>query len=412
DLLGLKAQEKGIELISLINPEISTTVQGDPVRLRQILMNLIGNAIKFTAQGEIVVEVVPEEDTSGTGLIRFMITDTGIGISPEGQNRLFQAFIQEDSSTTRKYGGTGLGLSISKMLAELMGGTIGVRSELGQGSCFWFTIRLGSPQSHRILDKVLSRELEGVRIGLIDNNATNRMLLQQYTSFWGMQSIQAENGEKALSSFRERALNGEPCHLALIDMNMPGMDGLELAKAIKADPQLASMRLILLNPLVNRVENTHSLSQRHFAAFVNKPVRYKQLHQCLLNVMRRSDVALSPPTIQLPARDMSKGSGQRLLLVDDNLVNQQVGVRMLNTLGYQVDVAANGREAVEAITRTGYAGVLMDCQMPEMDGFEATREIRKRERTPPQLPIIAMTATAIAGDREKCLKAGMNDFLS
>jgi ammonium transporter, Amt family len=412
DLLGLKAQEKGIELISLINPEIPTTVQGDPVRLRQILMNLIGNAIKFTAQGEIVVQVVPEEDTSGTGLLRFMITDTGIGISPEGQNRLFQAFSQEDSSTTRKYGGTGLGLSITKMLAELMGGTIGVHSELGQGSCFWFTIRLGSQQSHRIPDKVLPRELEGVRIVLIDDNATNRMLLQQYTRYWGMQGIQAENGEKALALIRECALNEEPCHLALIDMNMPGMDGLELAKAIKADPQLASMRLILLNPLINRVENTHSLTQRHFSAFVNKPVRYKQLHQCLLNVMRRSDVAPSPSTIQTPTNEMNKGSGQRLLLVDDNLVNQQVGVRMLTTLGYQVDIAANGREAVEAITRTAYAGVFMDCQMPEMDGFEATREIRKRARITPHLPIIAMTATAMVGDREKCLEAGMNDFLS
>ncbi|MGP0594290.1 ammonium transporter [Nitrospira sp. T9] len=412
DLLGLKAQEKGIELMSSINPEIPTTVQGDPVRLRQILMNLIGNAIKFTTHGEIVVQVVPEEETSRTGLFRFMITDTGIGITPEGQGRLFQAFSQEDSSTTRKYGGTGLGLSISKMLAELMGGTIGVHSELGQGSCFWFTIRLGSQQSHRILDKVLPREFEGVRIGLIDESATNRMLLQQYTNYWGMESIQAENGEKALSLFRERALNGEPCHLALIDLNMPGMDGLELAKAIKADPQLASIRLILLNPLIKRVENTHSLTQKHFAAFVYKPVRYKQLYQCLLNVMRRSDVALSSTTIQLPARDLSKGSGQRLLLVDDNLVNQKVGVRMLNTLGYQVDVAANGREAVEAMTRTAYAGVLMDCQMPEMDGFEATREIRKRERTIPQLPIIAMTAAAIAGDRKKCLEAGMNDFLS
>jgi CheY-like chemotaxis protein/HPt (histidine-containing phosphotransfer) domain-containing protein len=195
-------------------------------------------------------------------------------------------------------------------------------------------------------------------------------------------------------------------------MNMPGMDGLELARAIKADPQLASIRLILLNPLVNRVKNTHILEQKHFAAFVNKPVRYKQLHQCLLNVMRRSDVAPSPTTIQSPARGMSKGSGQRLLLADDNLVNQKVGVRMLKTLGYQVDIAANGREAVEAITRTAYAGVLMDCQMPEMDGFEATREIRKRERSTPHLPIIAMTATTMAGDREKCLEAGMNDFLS
>ncbi|GJL58820.1 MAG: hypothetical protein NPIRA03_16770 [Nitrospirales bacterium] len=410
DLLGFQAQGKGLELMSLINPEIPTTVQGDPVRLRQILMNLIGNAIKFTAQGEIMVRIFPEEETSGTALLRFNITDTGIGISPESQARLFQAFSQEDSSTTRKYGGTGLGLSISKKLAELMGGTIGVHSELGQGSCFWFTTRFGNQHSHPVVE-ILPRELEGVRIGIIDDNATNRMVLQKYTRYWGMQSIQAENGEKALTIFRELAGKGEPCHLALIDMNMPGMDGLELANAIKADPQLASIRLILLNPLVSRIEQTH-INQRHFAAFVNKPVRYKQLNQCLLNVLRRSDVAPSPITIQSPAKEMSKGSGHRLLLADDNLVNQKVGVRMLQTLGYQVDIAENGREAVEAITRTSYSGVLMDCQMPEMDGFEATREIRKREGTPPHLPIIAMTATAMAGDREKCLEAGMNDFLS
>ncbi|MDR4484373.1 MAG: ammonium transporter [Nitrospirales bacterium] len=412
DLLALKAQEKGLELMCLINPEIPTTVQGDPIRLRQILLNLIGNAIKFTAQGEIVVQVVPQEELSGKFLFRFMITDTGIGITTEGRARLFQAFSQEDSSTTRKYGGTGLGLSISKRLAELMGGTIGVHSELGQGSCFWFTTRLDHQQPHKRLNETFSRELEGVRIGLIDDNATNRMLLQKYTSYWGMQSIQAENGEKALAKFREYAMKGEPCQLALIDMNMPGMDGLELAEAIKADPQLASIRLILLNPLVNRVEHTHTPHQRHFAAFVNKPVRYKLLHQCLLNVMRRSDVAPSPTTIHSPPREMSKASGPRLLLVDDNLVNQKVGIRMLNILGYQVDTATNGREAVEAIRRTAYAGILMDCQMPEMDGFEATREIRKRGRSTPPMPIIAMTATAMAGDREKCLEAGMNDFLS
>ena len=412
DLLGFKAQEKGLELLGLINPEIPTTVQGDPVRLRQILMNLIGNAIKFTAKGEIVVQVLPEEETAGQVLLRFMITDTGIGLTPEGRGRLFQAFSQEDSSTTRKYGGTGLGLSISKKLAELMGGTIGVRSELGQGSCFWFTTRLSTQPTTLLLNETLPSGLEGIRIGLIDDNATNRMLLHKYTSYWGMQSVQAENGDKALAAFRESAMKGEPCHVALVDMNMPGMDGLELAKAIKSDPELASIRLILLNPLVNLVNNTHILHQRNFAAFVNKPVRYNQLHQCLVNVMRRSEVAPSPPTSPAPTREMSKGSGQRLLLADDNLVNQKVGVRMLKTLGYQVDIAANGREAVEAITRIAYAGVLMDCQMPEMDGFEATREIRKRERSTPPLPIIAMTATAMAGDREKCLEAGMNDFLS
>jgi len=412
DLLGFKAQEKGLELVGLINPEIPTTVRGDPVRLRQILMNLIGNAIKFTEEGEVVVRVLQEEEIAGQVLLRFMISDTGIGLTPEGRRRLFQAFSQADSSTTRKFGGTGLGLSISKRLTELMGGTIGVHSDVGQGSCFWFTARLGVQHSTNLSAKTFSHGLEGIRIGLIDDNTTNRMLLHNYTSYWGMKSVQAENGEKALMTIRESAIKGKPCQVALVDMDMPGMNGLDLAKAIKADPLLAPIRLILLKPLFNKVDKIDLLHQRYFEAHLNKPVRYNQLSQCLLNVMRRSDITPTYTISPAPVRATIKSSGYRLLLAEDNLVNQKVAIRMLNTLGYQVDIAINGREAVEAVTRTAYAGILMDCQMPEMDGFEATREIRKREGSTEPVPIIAMTANAMAGDRENCLEAGMNDFLS
>lgn len=411
DLLGVKAQEKDLELLALINPEIPTIVQGDPVRLRQILINLIGNAIKFTTQGEVVVQVIPEEEPAGQVLLRFMITDTGIGLTPQGRGRLFQPFSQEDSSTTRKYGGTGLGLSISKKLAELMGGTIGVDSELGRGSCFWFTIRLATQLSNASLGKTLPSGLEGIRIALIDDNATNQMLLHTYTNYWGMKCVKADNSETALLTLRETAKKGEPCQVALVDRDMPGMDGLELAKAIKADPQLASIRLILLNPLMNRVA-IDRLHQKNFSAYLNKPVRYNQLYHCLLNVMRRGAITPSHTNRQASTREPFKGPRPRLLLADDNLINQKVAVLMLKTLGYQVDVVANGREAVEAVARTSYTGVLMDCQMPEMDGFEATREIRKRERSTPPLPIIAMTANAMPGDREACVQAGMNDFLS
>ncbi len=409
DLLGFKAQEKGLELVGLIDPTITTSVQGDPTRLRQILMNLVGNALKFTEKGEVVVKVHLEEESANHILLRFTITDTGIGLTPEGCSRLFQAFSQEDSSTTRRYGGTGLGLSISKRLTELMGGTIGVNSQLGQGSCFWFTTRLGLQKDLPSPNIKTPDKLEGIRIALIDDNPANRQLLRHYTNHWGMQSCEAEDGSKALTLLREKAEREEACDVAIVDLTMSGMNGLQLAKTIKADPQLSSIRLILMNPLVDRVES-ETVLRAGFAAHLTKPIRFHQLHQCLLNVMRRS-ATLPPTTLKQEPEATLKGPALRLLLADDNLVNQKVAVRMLETLGYQVDVAANGLEAVEAVTRNSYAGILMDCLMPEMDGFEATMAIRKQEEHA-SLPIIAMTANAMQGDQEKCLAVGMNAFLS
>jgi len=409
DLLGFKAQEKGLELVGLIDPTITTTVQGDPTRLRQILMNLVGNALKFTEEGEVVVQVHLEEKFDNQILLRFSVTDTGIGLTPEGCRRLFQAFSQEDSSTTRKYGGTGLGLSISKKLTELMGGTIGVNSELGQGSCFWFTISLPIQLAPSSPIPTAPDTLKGVRICLIDDNASNRTLLRNYTNHWGMQNCEAEDGSTSLSLLREIAQRGESCDVAIVDMTMSKMNGLQLAKAIKADPLLSSMRLILMNPLVNKAES-ENVRRAGFAAHLTKPIRYHQLHQCLINVLNRAETL--PPSIGKKEPELiRKGLSIPILLVDDNPVNQKVAVRMLKTLGYQVDVAANGLEAVEAVKQRPYAGIFMDCLMPEMDGFEATMAIRAQEGFS-SLPIIAMTANTMEGDSEKCLAAGMDAFLS
>ena len=354
DLLAFKAQEKGLELIGLIDPNITTAVQGDPIRLRQILMNLVGNALKFTEQGEVVVNVHIEEESEHHVLLRFTVTDTGIGLTPEGCSRLFQAFSQEDSSTTRKYGGTGLGLSISKKLTELMGGTIGVNSELGQGSCFWFTTKLGPQPAPPSPYPWAPDKLKGIRICLIDENASNRILLQNYTNHWGMLSCEAEDGSKALTILRKMAERGESCDIAVVNMNMANMNGLQLARIIKADPQLASIGLILMKPLMNQA-GSGMVHQAQFASHLTKPVRYHQLHQCILNVLNKTEGLSTTSPKQEPESTVKKPA-VRLLLVDDNPVNQKVAARMLKTLGYQVDVATNGLEAVDAVTRHQYAG--------------------------------------------------------
>ncbi|MDH5426633.1 MAG: ammonium transporter [Nitrospirota bacterium] len=409
DLLGFKAQEKNLELVGLIDPTIPTAVQGDPTRLRQILMNLVGNALKFTEQGEVVIKVNLEVEPTNHALLRFTVTDTGIGLTPEGCRRLFQAFSQEDRSTTRKYGGTGLGLSISKRLTELMGGTIGVNSELGKGSSFWFTVNFPLQSTPPLPLSKRADNLKGIRVCLIDDNATNRTLLRQYTNFWGMQSYEAEDSSTAMTLLREMAERGDSCDIAIVDMTLSEMNGLQLAKAMKNDPQLHSVRLILMNSLANKAES-EMVRRAGFSAHLTKPIRHHQLHQCLINVINRAGNIPLP----LPKQESEppvKGAATPILLVDDNLVNQKVAVRMLKTLGYQVDVAINGLEAVEAVQRNPYAGILMDCLMPEMDGFEATMAIRKLEGFS-SLPIIAMTANTMQGDQEQCLAAGMDAFLS
>jgi CheY-like chemotaxis protein len=417
-LLAERADSKGLELACLIYHDIPPVLRGDPGRLRQILMNLVGNAIKFTEQGEVVVRARLAEASPDTVLVRFEVSDTGSGIAPAARARLFQSFSQADSSTTRQYGGTGLGLAIAKQLAEMMGGSIGVDSTPGRGSTFWFTVRVatvpGSVQPMLPGDI----DLDGQRLLIVDDNATNRMILQHQVAAWGINADGAASGQLALEMLRTAVRQDRPYDLALLDMQMPGMDGLELARTIKADAALATLPLVMLTSITQR--GHEELVQRAgIAAYLTKPVRQSHLFDCLILVKGMSTAGgdsssrLTPPLIDRYRLAQVKAQNQpRILVAEDNLINQKVAVRLLEKLGYKADVAANGNEVVEAVTRTPYAAVLMDCQMPGMDGFEATMAIRQREGSARHTPIIAMTANAMQGDRERVLAAGMDDYLS
>jgi CheY-like chemotaxis protein/HPt (histidine-containing phosphotransfer) domain-containing protein len=395
-------------------------VRGDPGRLRQVLTNLGGNAIKFTEAGEVVVSVSreaarPDVDPENP-LLRFAVTDTGIGIPEAAQNSLFQPFSQADMSTTRKYGGTGLGLSISKQLVELMGGDLGVESAVGAGSTFWFTARFEASTAVLADDGPLT-ELAGRRILIVDDNATNRRILEYQVASWAMVPTSVPGGAEALVAFAAAAASGAPFDLAILDLHMPGMDGLQLAAAIKADPLISSTPLVMLTSLGQR---GHAAAARAagVAGYLTKPVREGHLKRCLATVLSPESpsldlVAQSRPLVTrhtlIEARSHSQA---RILLAEDNETNQRIAVKLLEKMGCRVDVADNGRHALEALEATRYDLVLMDCQMPEMDGFEATRALRAREGDGHRTPIVAMTANAMAGDRERCLDAGMDGYLT
>ena len=412
ELLADRAASKGLELACVIHPDVATRVAGDPGRLRQILTNLVGNAVKFTAHGEVVVRTTLLEVTADTTLLRFSVTDTGIGIAPEAQGRLFQAFSQADDSTTRKYGGTGLGLAISQRLTAAMGGTIGVDSTPGQGSTFWFTVRLGTRVAPHEAELLTLPELRGVRVLGVDDHAVNRTILEAQLTAWGMQIECVADGATALSSLRAAHAEGRPYALAILDYQMPGMDGRELAETIMADPALARTRLIMLSSVSQRGHGT-AAQRAGIAAMLTKPVRQSHLFSCLLSVMGATERPALPSPGAGRWAEAQAPLHARVLVVEDNVVNQKVAVRLLEKLGCRVDVAANGLEAVELLAELAYDLVFMDCQMPEMDGFEATRTIRQREASSGHhVPIIAMTANAMQGDSEQCLAAGMDDYLS
>ena len=412
ELLAELAHRKGLELACLMHAEVPAWVTGDPGRVRQILTNLVGNAVKFTAAGEVVVQVKLAEETADTVVLHFEVADTGIGIPPEVQVRLFQPFSQGDGSTARKYGGTGLGLAISRQLVELMDGTIGVASTPGQGSTFWFSVRLhrcATPSATVCPDLQV---LRGVRVLCVDDNATNRTILTQQLLAWGMQAESVTDGPMVLAYLRDAREQGKPCSLAILDMQMPGIDGLELARRIKADPELAGVRLVLLSSVGRRGQGKEA-QHAGVAAYLTKPVRQSQLLDCLATVM--GSVATSPTNLVTRYRlaEAEMQTRARILLVEDNVVNQRVAVRMLEKLGCRVDVAANGREAIEVLTRIAYDLVFMDCQMPEIDGYEATAIIRRQEtQSGAHVPIVAVTANAMQGDRERCTAAGMDDYVS
>jgi len=416
EMLAGKAQEKGLELISMVDPEVPSLVRGDPGRLRQVILNLIGNAVKFTPKGTVSIRVSLVSEDTTSAVVSFVVSDTGIGIPHNRLDILFDPFTQVDGSTTRKYGGSGLGLAICKQLVELMGGRIGVESKQGEGSIFSFTVLLGKQPKSRIALPEKLLDLVGIKVLVVDDIATNRLLLTRFPKSWGCRFEEAIDGFSALELLNNAVHSGDPFKIALLDMQMPGMDGAELAKRIKETKQIAETLLIMMTSMGWPGTGTH-MEREGFAAFLTKPVRQSQLYDCLaLVVGRKRASADAPGKIIRRAAEVSEvdGSRFRILLAEDNVVNQKVATAILNKLGYRVDVVANGLEAVEALRGIPYDLVLMDCQMPEMDGYKATAIIRDptSQVRDHAIPIVAMTAHAMKGDREKCLAAGMDDYIA
>jgi len=418
-MLAVRAHEKGLELLCAAHPATPTLLRGDPGRLRQILTNLTNNAIKFTPAGEVVVRASLVEETDSAVLLRFAVRDTGIGIPRDKIGLLFDAFSQVDASTTRQYGGTGLGLSISKQLVELMGGEVGVVSEEGRGSEFWFTARLGKQPAGAQARSILPADLHGVRVLVVDDNATGREILTVRLAAWGLRPSEAPDGPAALLAL-ERALDEhDPFRLAVVDMQMPGMDGETLGRTVKADARLADLRMVMLTSLGTRGDARH-FQEIGFAAYATKPIRHQELGAVLsLALTQPTEPATTPRPIATrhSARetlDRFAGRKARLLLAEDNITNQQVALGLLKKLGLRADAVANGAEAVKALEIIPYDLVLMDVMMPVLDGLEATIIIRDPQSAVlnHQLPIIAMTAHALQGDREKCLEVGMNDYVT
>ncbi len=416
DVLALKPQEKGLEYVCLADPEIPSLLRGDPGRLRQVVTNLVGNAVKFTSEGEVRISVALDDDNDDGVTVRFAVSDTGIGIPKDRLDSLFEAFTQVDASTTRKYGGTGLGLTISKQLAEMMGGQIGVESEEGKGSTFWFTAAFHKqPVGAQVLVEI-PVDVRGKRILVVDDNETNRLLLERQLVAWDCRHEEAASGEMALEKLRAAAAEHNPFDIAILDMQMPEMDGETLGRTIKSDGSICDVLLVMMTSIGLRGDATRA-GEIGFAAYLNKPVKRSLLHDCLVTVLgRKTPRAEDHPSPLVTRHSIAESSRRRIriLLAEDNETNQVVALKTLDKLGYRADAVANGAEAIRALETTPYDLVLMDVQMPEMDGFEATRHIRNQEPSVlnPEIPIIAMTAHAMQGDREKCLDAGMDDYVS
>jgi PAS domain S-box-containing protein len=411
DLLAERAHVKGLELACSIPANLATYVKGDPLRLGQVLTNLVGNAIKFTEQGSVVIRVVSVEDSARKVTMRFEVSDTGVGISPDAQSRIFDEFSQADGSTTRKHGGSGLGLAISKQLVEMMGGNIQVESTLGAGSTFSFTSTFEKQEKPPLEDAAPMGMLTGVRALIVESTAVNRGILHSQMSNWGMTNRIAATPEQAIDLLAQAAARGAPYDIAIIDLGLPGMDALELARTIRGRADIGKLRLVLLTRRQVDIKNAREAG---IDACLAKPVRQTVLYECLVNVIAgQLQEAAAAPAEREPANAAPTGIRGNILLVEDNLINQQVALGILQIQGYTVTVANNGREALDAHAQGEFDVILMDCHMPEMDGFEATREIRLREHSSgKRVPIIALTANAMAQDREACLSAGMDDHLS
>jgi two-component system, sensor histidine kinase and response regulator len=409
ELLAETAQAKNIELAGFVLADVPTLLRGDPGRLRQVFVNLVSNAVKFTEYGEVIVSVANLAETETHVDLRLEVRDTGIGIPAEVQPRLFQVFSQADSSTTRKYGGTGLGLAISKQLIELMGGQIGFTSVPGQGSTFWFTARFEKQTTPAKTD-LEPTDLSNLHVLIVDDNQTNRRILEDQLQAWGIRATSAAGAQEALEKLQDATEHR--FDIVLLDMHMPGMNGISLAEVIKADSRLARARIIILTSLGHLMDDA-SLERIGVDACLVKPVKQARLYECLTGMRSppRKSVESKPLALAAPG---APAEPLRILLAEDNAINQKVAVAQLRKLGYNPDVVGNGLEAVEATQRSRYDIILMDCQMPQMDGYEASRQIREREQAEGHkaVYIIAMTANAMQGDREKCLEAKMNDYLS
>ncbi len=412
DILAQRAHDKGLELVTVVDERVPDALIGDSGRLRQVLMNLVGNAVKFTESGEVSVRVDLVEESAEAAFLKFEVRDTGIGIPAEALPRLFHAFVQADGSTTRKYGGTGLGLAISRQIVGLMGGEIGATSTPGAGSVFRFTARFArrvGSSARRVARRV---ELLGRRTLVVDDNATNREVLARSLQSCGMAVTCAADGPSALRLALEAAGRGMPYELGVLDMMMPGMDGLQLTRAIRGSPELPHMGLLLLTSVGGQGEPAEA-RRAGVDAYLTKPIRQAQLVDCLVTMLGRGDASLSAGG-PAPAAETARQSGARILIVDDNAVNRAVIVGMLEVYQCVTVEAGNGREAVTAVSDGSFDLVFMDCQMPVLDGFEATAEIRRLERLDGhrRVPIVALTASALKGERERCLAAGMDDYLS
>jgi two-component system sensor histidine kinase/response regulator len=423
EILAESAYAKGIELVCEIPSWVDPRLRGDPGRLRQVLTNLVNNAIKFTKRGDVVLRVSKESETATHIVVRFDVRDSGIGILREVQTRLFRAFIQADGSSTRKYGGTGLGLAIAKQLVELMQGQIGVESIPGKGSNFWFTALFEKQEANLKSIESSDRGVFNLRVLVVQSNASSREILCGQIIGWNMQPSSAASGAEALNILRAAAAAGRPFELALLDLQMPDMSGLALARVIKGDFAIEGTRLVVLAPLGKAV-SAGDLRQFGIEACLVKPVKQSRLFDCLINEGTFAAEKALAKSAALESKSASSETDAqsvkvRILLAEDNIINQRVALSQLRKLGYSADAVANGLEVLEVLQRIPYAIIFMDCQMPELDGYKTTQAIRLHEQAsvedrPWKAPIyiIAMTADAMKTDVEKCLILGMNDYLS
>ena len=417
DVLAIRTHEKGLEFTFFIDPSVPHLLRGDPGRIRQVIVNLADNAIKFTRKGEVAIVVSLVEETDALATLRFEVHDTGIGVQTDHLDQLFKSFSQVDASTTRQFGGSGLGLVIAKQLSVMMGGEVGVESEEGRGSTFWFTCRLEKQATPAAEDLFTFGDIENVRVLVVDDNSRHQELLRRYLESSKCRADGVQSSEEALETLRRAKAEGDPYRIALVEYFMPEHDGEDLGLAIKQDPELGDVLMVMLTSAGLRGEASH-LKKSGFAAYLTKPVKLKMLRSCLKTLLGTSVGGAvgreEQPIITRYSIAEKSRHNIRILLAEDNRINQKVAMKMLEKHGYRTDVASNGSEALEALAREDYDLVLMDCQMPVMDGYEATRMIRdvSSKVRNHDIPVIAITANALKGDRETCLAAGMNDYLA